>query len=183
MVDELACFDVRLSFHQAPSTSIKKKSTVRDLLGAPLRLNLFKPFEIKVDGPLESEYPEECFESSTEDEEDSACGLLLGENEGADDCLIEAAPALRPDQVGYWKSIPLTKQPTDDFYIELIGSNSTAPAKLEDRSSFKGRMSMAPPPTNLLEEEKGEKKANSSSSKGSFQPPKTDRSFSSYQTS
>lgn len=151
--DELPFLDVRLSFH--PKTpGIKKKDTVRDLLGIPVRLNLFKPQEIQCRQEDACEY-DDCFLSSTEDEnEDDEHGERLYV-----DNVIKAAPALRPDQIGYWRGQPIVRQSTDDFYVEMVGG---APGKSLG-PVLKPRMSLAPPLINALsalkekkeEEEKG----------------------------
>lgn len=119
--------------------------------------------------------------------------LDLSDEEMWEENLMEVAPALRPDQVGYWNSVNLLhKQSADDFYIELIGkAKDTKGAMAAKESFFKPRHSMidlgsGQGISSIIEEEKNHE----------FEDPKTaseegsglrnsvaNQSFSSYQTS
>lgn len=147
---------MRLSFH--PKTpGIKKKDTVRDLLGMPVRLNLFKPQEIQCRQEDACEY-DDCFQSSTEDEnEDDEHGERLYV-----DNVIKAAPALRPDQIGYWRGQPIVRQSTDDFYVEMVGG---APGKSLG-PALKPRMSLAAPLIHDLSPHKEKKEEEEKGSQG-----------------
>lgn len=107
---------------------------MRDLLGIPVRLNLFKAQEIQCKQEDFCEY-DDCFQSSTEDEDEEPAERLYVSN------VIKAAPALRPDQIGYWRNVSLVKQSNDDFYVEMVGATDKTLGP-----SVKPRMSMAPPP-------------------------------------